>query len=97
MSDKPDKVMTLDLPSHEYGRIPPKEASQWTGNQYEYWCETVKKLQMVAAGYTEQQMQEDFNKRGLEGWELVTIQVAPVNGMVLIQHIWKRKKQRTIQ
>lgn len=97
MSDKPDETLVFDIPTSENSRSVPKEVTQWTGDQFEYWCETVKKLQMVAANYTERQMQDDFNKRGAEGWELVTIQVAPVNGMVLIQHIWKRKKQRTIQ
>jgi hypothetical protein len=67
-------------------------------DHFEYLVDTKKKLMLGASAYSEKDMEDDFNKRGLEGWELVTMGGATMIGNILhIQFIWKRKIEETQQ
>ena len=65
---------------------------------FEYLVETVHKVVLAGVPYTNEQMQADLNKRGAEGWELVTLQAMPSgNGQIWVQYLWKRKIVETLQ
>ena len=67
-------------------------------DRFEYFVETKKKLVLGNVPYSEEDMQADFNKRGIDGWELVTMGgAAMVGNMLHVQFIFKRKIEETQQ
>lgn len=67
-------------------------------DQYEYLVETITKVILAGMPYTNEQMQTDLNKRGADGWELITLQVMPSGqNQVYVQYLWKRKIVETLQ
>lgn len=67
-------------------------------DQYEYLVETITKVILAGMPYTNEQMQTDLNKRGADGWELITLQVMPSGqNQVYVQYLWKRKIVETLK
>jgi hypothetical protein len=67
-------------------------------DRFEYLITTKKRLNLGTAIYSEGEMQNDLNKFGLDGWELVTMGgAAMVGNMLHVQFIFKRKIVETQQ
>lgn len=66
-------------------------------DKFEYLVETTQRRMLVGQTYTNENMQDDLNKRGQEGWELVTTAGGTVEGVHYMQCIWKRKILETKQ
>ena len=66
-------------------------------DKFDYLVETVQKVVLAGVPYTNEQMQSDLNKRGAEGWELITLQAMPNGAQIWVQYLWKRKIVETQQ
>lgn len=59
---------------------------------YEYWVETQQRTTLAGQVYTNDDMMKDLNKRGADGWELVSCMGGNVSATQhLMQFVWKRR------
>lgn len=66
-------------------------------DKYEYRAETISKILLAPNGYGNEQLMADLNKRGEDGWELITFSAVPQGNQLHINFIWKRKIVETLQ